>query len=93
MADDSVLEQIKEADEARESFPGEHWLVLGAGVGAWWVTRNHPSWIVRTAGMLAASMLVARSATGRDGMSRVLRYTPFGGRIPLARRLPARLPR
>lgn len=79
---DSIIEEIQEADAAREGFPGEHWLVLAAGVGAWWLTRNHPSWVVRTGGLFAASALVARAASGRDGLARALRYTPFGGRIP-----------
>jgi hypothetical protein len=79
---ESKLRKIREADAARPGIPGEHWMVLAAGIGAWWLTRHHPSWLVRTGGMLAASALVARAASGRDGLARVLRYTPLGGRIP-----------
>ncbi|HET8746201.1 MAG TPA: hypothetical protein VFM98_11395 [Ramlibacter sp.] len=74
----STLEKIKAADAARPGFPGEHWLVLGLGVALWQFTRKHRSWAVRTAGGLAASALVARAASGREGLSRVLRYTPLG---------------
>ena len=74
----SPLEKIKAADEAREGFPGEHWLVLAIGVALWQVTRKHRNVLVRTAGALGASALVARAASGREGLSKVLRYTPFG---------------
>ena len=74
----STLEKVKAADEAREGFPGEHWLVLALGVALWQFTRKHPNWIVRTAGAFGASSLVARAASGRQGLSKVLRYTPLG---------------
>jgi len=74
----STLEKIKAADEARPGFPGEHWLVLALGIALWQVTRRHRFWAVRAAGGLAASALVARAASGREGLSKVLRYTPFG---------------
>ena len=77
----SPLEKIKAADEAREGFPGEHWLVLAIGVALWQVTRKHRNVLVRTAGALGASALVARAASGRVGLSKVLRYTPLGSRI------------
>jgi hypothetical protein len=74
----STLEKIKAADEARPGIPGEHWLVLAMGIAVWQLTRRHRFWAVRTAGGLAASALVARAASGREGLSQVLRYTPFG---------------
>ena len=78
LEDASPLEKIKAADEARPGFPGEHWLVLALGIAVWQFTRKHRYWAVRTAGGLAASALVARAASGREGLSKVLRYTPFG---------------
>ncbi len=77
----SLIERAKTQDDIRDSFPGEHWLVLGAGIAAWALTRKSPSVIVRTAGMLAATALVGRAASGRDGLSKVLRFTPLGRRI------------
>ena len=77
----TVLKQIKEFDDAREGFPGEHWIVLGAGIGLWLATRRHPSVIVQTLGALGAAALAARAASGRDGLSNMLRYTPIGGAI------------
>jgi hypothetical protein len=80
----SVIEKIKAVDEAREGFPGEHWLVLGLGVALWQLTRKHPDFLVRTFGAFGAATLVARAASGREGLSKVLRYTPFGSRISYA---------
>jgi hypothetical protein len=74
----SAIDKIKAADEAREGFPGEHWLVLALGIAVWQFTRKHRYWAVRAAGGLAASAMVARAASGRQGLSKVLRYTPFG---------------
>jgi hypothetical protein len=77
----SAVEKLKAADEAREGFPGEHWLVLALGIAVWQFTRHDRHWLVRTAGAFAASTLVARAASGRDGLSKVLRFTPFGRAI------------
>lgn len=75
---DNMLQRIKAYDEAREGIPGEHLLVLGAGLAAWLMTRQHPSLMVRTLGLMAGTALVARAASGRDGLSKVLRYLPVG---------------
>ena len=77
----SPIEKIKRADERREGFPGEHWLVLGLGIALWHFTRRDRRWIVRAAGALGASMMAARAASGREGLAKALRYTPLGGRI------------
>jgi hypothetical protein len=74
----SPIEKIKAADEARPGFPGEHWVVLGLGVAVWQFTRKDRRWYVRALGGLLATTLVARAASGREGMSKVLRYTPLG---------------
>ena len=74
----SPLQKLKAADEARPGFPGEHWLVLALGVGLWQDTRKHPNFVVRALGAFGATTLVARAASGRDGLSKVLRYTPLG---------------
>jgi len=74
----SPLEKIKAADEARDGFPGEHWLVLGLGIAIWQFTRKDRRWYMRALGGLAATTLVARAASGREGLSKVLRYTPLG---------------
>lgn len=76
-----TLKEIKQADDARPGFPGEHWLALGAGLGVWLLSRRHPSLMVRTLGLMAGTALVGRAASGRDGVSKVLRYLPVGSGI------------
>lgn len=78
LQEDSVIEKIAAADAARKGFPGEHWLILGLGIALWQVTRKHHNYLVRTLGVLGATTLVARAASGREGLSKVLRYTPLG---------------
>ena len=80
-ADEPVLDKIARVDEQREGFPGEHWLVLALGIAVWHFTRTDRRLVVRTAGSFAAAAMVARAASGREGLSKVLRYTPFGSRI------------
>ena len=79
--EESTVEKIKRVDAMRESFPGEHWVVLGLGIAVWQFTRTNRHWLVRTAGSFAAASLVARAASGRDGVFKLLRYTPFGRSI------------
>ena len=82
----TTLKKIKQYDDARPGFPGEHWIVLGAGVGLWLATRRHRSVIVQTLGALGAAALAARAASGREGLSKALRYTPLGAGIRRADR-------
>ena len=77
----SAIAKLKRADEARPGFPGEHWLVLALGIAVWHFTRKDRRALVRTVGTFAATALVARAASGREGLSKVLRYTPLGTRI------------
>lgn len=76
--DATPIEKLKAVDEARDGFPGEHWLVLALGLAAWHYTRKDRRWYVRLLGGFAATTLVARAASGREGLSKVLRYTPLG---------------
>ena len=66
------LRQRRDYEENRPSFPGEHWLVLAAGVTLILATRRSDSWIKRGLGMALGSTLVARAASGRDGVAKLL---------------------
>jgi hypothetical protein len=79
--DRNALQKAKDWDDAREGVPGEHWMVLGAGLGVWLLSRRHPSLMVRTLGLMAGTALVGRAASGRDGVSKLLRYLPVGSAI------------
>ncbi len=76
---DPLLQRARRSDEARSNIPGEHWLAFAAGVGLWIATRRHPSIAVRVAASLAATLLVARAATGRE-------VPPLLARLPFADR-------
>lgn len=78
MKTDSILQRIKRYDEERAGIRGEHLVALGAGLAAWLLTRNHRSFLIRTAGMLAGTALAGRAASGRDGMQKILRFLPIG---------------
>ena len=69
--------QLKEYDERRPGFAGEHWLVLGAGVAVLLASRRSPSFLIRTAGSVLGSALVVRAASGREGLAKVVRYLPI----------------
>jgi hypothetical protein len=77
----STLQTLKDYDAARPGFPGEHWIVLGAGLAAWMLTSRHPSALVRTLGLMAGTALVGRAASGRDGLAKLVRYLPVGSGI------------
>ncbi len=72
---------VERFDDPRPLFPGEHWVELVLGVGAWWMTRKHPSLAVRTLGTFVGATLVARAAHARKPIGNVMRWTPIGGGI------------
>jgi len=75
------LQQLKAYDEVRPSFPGEHWLVLGAGVALLMASRRSRSFVARAAGSALGSALLYRAASGRDGLAKVLPYLSGGRRF------------
>lgn len=73
-----LLKDVKQYDERRPGFAGEHWLVLGAGVAALLAARRSPSPWRRSVGSALGSALLYRAASGRDGLAKVMRWLPFG---------------
>jgi hypothetical protein len=63
----SLLQELKQIDERRPSFPGEHPLVLGAGVALLLNAPRRASWLGRALTFAAGLALVYRGASGRDG--------------------------
>ncbi|MDD2714069.1 MAG: hypothetical protein PHU77_14230 [Simplicispira sp.] len=61
------LHDLQQWDERRSGFPGEHWLVLGAGLLAMRRAGRSRSLVGRWAGRALGTALIARAATGRDG--------------------------
>ena len=74
-------EAIKRFDNPKPFFPGEHWVLLAGGLGAWFATRTHHSLAVRTLGIFLGATMVARAVHGHDRLSNVMRFTPVGGGI------------
>lgn len=68
MTDKNPLRDAQQWDKARPGFPGEHWLVFGAGVLLMHRSGRSRSWISRTLGRAAGAALVARAASGQDGV-------------------------
>lgn len=66
------VNNIRQWDNARPGFVGEHWLVLGAGLLAMRQARRSNNSVGRlVAGALGAA-LVARAASGRGGVASVV---------------------
>ena len=66
----TILESAKAWDDARPSFPGEHWLVLGAGLLLMSRAGRSRSFVGRLLGRAVATALIGRAASGRDGIPR-----------------------
>jgi hypothetical protein len=63
-----TLRNAQQWDAARPGFRGEHWLVLGAGLLALRAAGRSRGVIPRMVGRAVGSALVARAASGRDGV-------------------------
>ncbi|MES2414246.1 MAG: hypothetical protein V4614_10625 [Pseudomonadota bacterium] len=72
------IQSCRDWDKRRESFPAEHWIVLGAGVAVLLASRRSASPVVRALGSAAGGALLARAASGRDGMSKLVALLPTG---------------
>ena len=78
--DNELIGKLKRWDAQRQGLPGEHWLVLLAGVGFWIATRRHPSLALRLLASVGGGMLVARAASGRQVPPSLLRWMPYASR-------------
>lgn len=85
------IKDLRRWDENRPGFAGEHWLVLGAGLLAMRQAQRSSSTLGRVLGGAVGSALVARAASGRDGVAGIVgklagkpsllsRLLPFGTR-------------
>jgi hypothetical protein len=70
------LRKWRDWEDQRESFPGEHWIVLGAGVAALVAAARSDHNPTRVLGAALGLALLARAASGRDGISKALPYLP-----------------
>ncbi len=66
------INDIRQWDETRPGFAGEHWLVLGAGLLAMRQAGRTRSTVGRLVGSAVGTALVARAASGRGGVAAVV---------------------
>jgi hypothetical protein len=66
----SLFERLQRYDARRASLPGEHLIVLGAGL--WLLSRPGSVAVGRMLAMALGVALVYRAASGRDGLIRLL---------------------
>lgn len=71
-----ALNSYQAWDDSRDSFPGEHWLVLAAGVALLLAASRSSSPAKRIIGAALGGALIYRAASGRDGVARLLRQLP-----------------
>ena len=66
-----LLDKLKEFDQRRPDFPGEHFIVATIGASLLWsaARRSGPG---RLLALLAGGALMARAASGRGGLARLL---------------------
>ena len=65
-----LLNRIREFDQRRPSFPGEHFIVAAAG-SALLKSAGRRRGLGRALALLAGGALLARAASGRDGLARL----------------------
>ncbi|WP_342720392.1 hypothetical protein [Acidovorax sp. FHTAMBA] len=77
------IQDIKQWDDARPGFVGEHWLVLGAGVLLMRRAGRSRGLVGRLLGRAVGGALIARAASGRDGVaSKLARVASAAGGLP-----------
>lgn len=69
----STLRRLKSVDARRKSLPAEHWLTAGAGLWFLSSAKKNPSILSRTLRRGIGLALLARAASGRDGLARLRR--------------------
>ena len=67
-----ILNRIREFDQRRPGFPGEHFIVAALGTSLLNAARRRGG-LWRFLTMAAGSALLARAASGREGLSRLKR--------------------
>jgi uncharacterized membrane protein len=65
-----IFNRIRELDRRRPGFPGEHFIVAALGTSLLSASRRRNG-LWRLVTMAAGSALLARAASGRDGLARM----------------------
>ncbi|RYF52517.1 MAG: hypothetical protein EOO29_57955 [Comamonadaceae bacterium] len=82
-----AVHKAQQRDNARPGLPGEHWLTLGAGLLILRGAGRRSGFFANTVGRLVGGALIARAASGRDGVvGKLLRGTSGVGGLPRSSR-------
>jgi uncharacterized membrane protein len=73
-----ALQSFQAWDDSRDSFPGEHWLALAAGLALLLAASRSSSPVKRISAAALGGVLLCRAASGRDGGARLLQQLPSG---------------
>ncbi|RQO53545.1 hypothetical protein DBV14_13940 [Variovorax sp. KBW07] len=83
---ESTINEFKKVDAQRADFPGEHLVVLGAGVLLLLAAGRSRSFLARIAAGAAGGALIGRAASGTGGIARLARglqgVRGAGGAVP-----------
>ena len=69
----NLLSRIRAFDQRRASFPGEHLIVAAVGSSLFRSALRRRSGLGRVLAIAAGGALLARAASGRDGLARLAR--------------------
>jgi uncharacterized membrane protein len=69
----SLVRELKQIDDRRPDFPGEHLIVLGVGVMLMLAGMRSRTVLRRTVITAAGTALIGRAASGTGGIARVAR--------------------
>jgi hypothetical protein len=67
----NLVSRIRAYDQRRASFPGEHFIVAALGSSLLRSAARRRSGVGRLLTLLAGGALLARAASGRDGLARL----------------------
>jgi uncharacterized membrane protein len=80
------LNNARQWDATRPGFPGEHWLVLGAGLLVLRTAGRSRGIVGRMLGRAVGGALIARAASGRDGVASTVARVASGSPLSALRK-------
>ncbi len=74
-----TIDKFKQVDAARTDYPGEHLIVLGAGVLLLLAAGRSRSFLTRIVAGAAGGALIGRAASGTGGIAKLAGALQSGG--------------
>lgn len=76
---EQTIDKIKQVDAERADYPGEHLVVLGAGVLLLLAAGRSRSFLMRMVAGAAGGALIGRAASGTGGIAKLAGVLQNGG--------------